>query len=281
MSTSFSALKANLLLSILVATTGIAAPIGLSFILSPLVGASPLQAFAAGAALCSTSLGTTFTLLSNSSLTSSRLGVVLTSAAMMDDVVGLIMVQVISTLGSSPAFNAVTVIRPVFVSLAFGILLPAACRFMVLPITKWIVIKRRDKPESSLDRLFRHELTTLTIHTGILMATVTGANYAGSSSLLGAYIAGAMISWWDAEAPHPSPKRANEASTQQPSNHPDMSTQDNSHANSPAENEAPGRSPSHTGSAIFDKYYQPALSKILKPFFFVGHFTMPLLFFLP
>jgi Kef-type K+ transport system membrane component KefB len=87
--TSFEALKANLLLSVGVACTGIAVPIGASYVLLSLVGASPLQCFAAGAAVCSTSLGTTFAVMSASGLTSTRMGTVLTSAAMMDDVVGI------------------------------------------------------------------------------------------------------------------------------------------------------------------------------------------------
>ena len=85
---SFKSLKANLWLSSLVALTGIALPIGLSYILMLVTGATPLQAFAAGAALCSTSLGTTFTVMQVSGLVVTRMGVVLTSAAMMDDVVG-------------------------------------------------------------------------------------------------------------------------------------------------------------------------------------------------
>ena len=87
--TSFKALKANLLLSVGVACTGIALPIGASYALLSLVGATPLQAFAAGAALCSTSLGTTFTVMTATGLSSTRMGTVLTSAAMMDDVVGM------------------------------------------------------------------------------------------------------------------------------------------------------------------------------------------------
>lgn len=86
--TSFRALKANFLLSVGVACTGIAVPIGASYVLLSLTGASPLQGFAAGAALCSTSLGTTFAVMSASGLSSTRMGTILTSAAMMDDVVG-------------------------------------------------------------------------------------------------------------------------------------------------------------------------------------------------
>jgi Kef-type K+ transport system membrane component KefB len=88
LSTCFESLAANLWLSSCVALTGIALPIALSYCLMLFADATPLQAFAAGAALCSTSLGTTFTVIETSGLRHTRLGVVLTSAAMMDDVVG-------------------------------------------------------------------------------------------------------------------------------------------------------------------------------------------------
>jgi Kef-type K+ transport system membrane component KefB len=68
--------------------TGIVLCVGFSYILMVIANATPLQAFAAGAALCSTSLGTTFTVMQTSGLNVTRMGVVLTSAAMMDDVVG-------------------------------------------------------------------------------------------------------------------------------------------------------------------------------------------------
>ena len=45
---------------------------------------------------------------------------VLTSAAMMDDIVGLVLVQVISSLGGlEDSFSVVTVLRPILVSLAY------------------------------------------------------------------------------------------------------------------------------------------------------------------
>jgi len=54
---------------------------GLSFVLMAPLAATALQAFAAGAALYSTSIGTTFTILSTAGLSKTRLGVVLGSAA--------------------------------------------------------------------------------------------------------------------------------------------------------------------------------------------------------
>ena len=53
---------------------------------------------------------------------------------MMDDVVGLIMVQIISSLGAGSSFNEITVIRPVFVSIAFAALIPLMCRYIAKPI---------------------------------------------------------------------------------------------------------------------------------------------------
>jgi len=46
------------------------------------------------------------------------------------------MVQVISNLGiESGSFKAVTVVRPLLVSLALGVMVPIACRYAVLPLT--------------------------------------------------------------------------------------------------------------------------------------------------
>ena len=230
---------------------------GLSFILAPLVRASPVQAFTAGAALWATSLGTTFTLLGSSGLSSTRLGVVLTSAAMMDDIVGLIMVQVIANFGSSPSLDAVTVIRPVFVSLAFAVLLPLACQFIALPATRFLASKREHNPDSLLSKCLQHELLALAIHSCTLVSMVAGATYAGSSSLLGAYIAGAMTSWWDVAAPHPWSGEKSSVSNAHDSG------DDSANICSPVAH------PSNSGSAVFEKYYRPALQRVLKPFFFV------------
>lgn len=97
---------------------------------------NPLQSFAAGAAWCSTNPGTKFTVLRTSGLSSTPLAVVLTTAAMMDDVDGLVMVQVTSNLDSSASpLRVITVLRPVLVSTALGVILPILCTFLVQPLT--------------------------------------------------------------------------------------------------------------------------------------------------
>lgn len=289
LSTSFKSLKANLLLSTGVAITGIALPVGLSFTLGPMVGATPLQAFAAGAALCSTSLGTTFTVLGSSGLTTTRLGIVLTSAAMMDDVVGLIMVQVVSNLGGSGGeFSAFSVVRPVLVSFGFATLVPLACKFVVGPATRRLNTMREKSPGSKLDELLRLRQTAFVIHTGWLFGLVVGGTFAGTSSLLAAYVAGATISWWDDDVPHLAARVDNygKAPAVEPSSNnagskvaEDGPSAEASAASSSTADAAPDvgeLGTCNSGAEVYKHYYGKAVESILKPFFFASiGFSVP------
>lgn len=166
---------------------------GLSFILNDLVGATSLQAFAAGAALSATSLGTTFTILSTTNLISTRLGTVTASAAMLDDVVGLVMVQIISNLGgSASSFRSLTVIRPVFVSIGFAVGLFLLCAFFIKPIFKRILSAKPKIPDFVRSMQFAFLYQTI-----FLVGLVAGATYAGTSSLFAAYLAGVIVTWFD------------------------------------------------------------------------------------
>ncbi|KAL2074321.1 hypothetical protein VTL71DRAFT_8099 [Oculimacula yallundae] len=287
-STNFRSLKANLALSTAVAITGIGFPMALSFILTSLTNSTPIQAFAAGAALCSTSLGTTFTILGTSGLSSTRLGVVLSSAAMMDDVVGLVMVQVISNLGESAAsFSAVTVVRPLAVSVGLTVVVPLLCRFVALPLTGVLNRMRKSSPGGFVDKIARQTHTAFVIHTLILLGLVTGATYAGTSNLFAAYLAGASVSWWDSEVPHVDAvvkKSTSKVSTQGNTIMTEEiadSTQDQA-ARTDAQ-DVTGAVPearssgTSSGDEVFDTYYKTALQRILKPFFFASiGFAIPI-----
>lgn len=289
-----------MLLSSGVALTGIAVPIGLSYTLQGLLDATPLQAFAAGAALCSTSLGTTFTVLGSSGLASTRLGVVLTSAAMMDDVVGLVMVQVISNLGGEN-FSAITVVRPILVSIAFAVVVPVACLFVLKPCTLSLNKYREAHRSASLDGLLRKSQTALMFQTSLLIALITGATYAGTSNLFAAYIAGATISWWDSEVPHVKTSiKAEVASIHKKAEAAGKSSDEPLRAIAGPSNERNATAPSTLGNsnkysrlsraadtlrgtdklcgaAIYEKYYSEAVSKILQPLFFASiGFSIPI-----
>lgn len=262
-SSALPTMRANLALSSGVALTGVAAPMALSFLLGPLVGASPLQAFAAGAALCSTSLGTTFTVLSTSGLASTRLGSVLSTAAMMDDVVGLVMVQIVSAgLGGGGAGDIAPaiVVRPVLVSVAFAVVVPLACRFVLRPLMayvwrkKAVAARKRSKQQQQkqspiASRLLQVGQSAFLVQTGVLLGLVAAAGYAGASVLLAAYLAGIVASWWRDE------RAALLANSSDPE--------------SPAGSAAPITVSSKNNRDMYPTYYGDSVERILKPFFFV------------
>jgi Kef-type K+ transport system membrane component KefB len=279
-SSNLKALKANIFLSSAVALTGIAAPIGLSYVLLGLLPLSPVQAFAAGAALCSTSLGTTFTVLATSGLTESRLGVVLSSAAMMDDVVGLVMVQIIPTLGAGSSFTEITVIRPVFVSIAFAVLIPLICLFVAKPVMQGACDYLQRSENAQYKAIFWSPKAALVYQTAILLAMVTGSTYAGTSNLFAAYLAGAAATWLgdsitinEREQPS-SIATASQGQTQSPS-------RPQSHSANSTTNDATASmhetSNNCTGRAIYEHYYSPAVESLLRPLFFASiGFAIPI-----
>lgn len=187
-------LLSNLPLSLVCAATGIIFPIALSFAsLYAGFGYRPLEAFAAGAALSSDSLGTTLAALNSAaksasppkgrtltvdsqittcalpltrtlspahradtsvtlsagtppnSLKQSRIGTVLISAAIIDDVVGLVVAAVMPALalvqhdtasvgGSGIAWP---VVRPLLASLLMAFIAPVVSRFVLRPLFWW------------------------------------------------------------------------------------------------------------------------------------------------
>lgn len=180
-------LLSNLPLSIFSALTGIALPIALSLaVLSAGYGYRPLEAFAAGAALSSTSLGTTLSALNSVTkgngvlgqpppqgsnelqpipaqvpLQQSRIGTVLISAAIIDDVIGLVVASLIpalssidsNTTGQGQGNLAWTIIRPLLSSLLVAVLGSIVARFVLRPIFRyrcigeqWCAAARPGKP---------------------------------------------------------------------------------------------------------------------------------------
>ncbi|KAJ6028797.1 Sodium/hydrogen exchanger [Penicillium herquei] len=274
LSTSIKSMKANLLVSLSVAFTGIGAPIGLSFSLMKLVSATPLQAFAAGAALSATSLGTTFTILSTTKLIDTRLGTVTTSAAMLDDVVGLIMVQIISNLGGdASSFTAVTVIRPLLVSVGFAVGLFILCNFCLEPILKKVFAVRERLPSFMSTIRF-----AFLFQTAVLVGMVAAGTFAGTSSLFAAYLAGVLISWFDELSVrhiHSTPTET--SSTRQSS--PGVLTETTSQTQTRSQNSA-NPSTIHntaTGRKVYEKYYKEPVGRILIPFFFASiGFAIPI-----
>lgn len=185
-------LKANFFLSVLAATAGIITPIALCYLLLFLgFGYGALETFIVGAALSTTSIGTTFIVISNSvnvDLTQTKVGTVLVSAALFDDIVGLIMVSVISNLGGIEDGGGTNigwiVGRPIVASFAIGAISPLLARYAASPLYRRLLEQR----VTSLG----HK-ASICIMTLVMSAHIIICAYAGASLLLGAFLAGAFL----------------------------------------------------------------------------------------
>jgi Kef-type K+ transport system membrane component KefB len=231
LNTKMKPLLDNLPLSALVAGTGILVPIALSFTLGPVSGATPLQCFAAGAALSATSLGTTFTILSAAGFADTRLGAVLTNAAMTDDVVGLVMIQIVASLGSGGGeVNGEAVGRPVGASVGLLVAVLVGCwgakKVAGGRNVEWEVLAgKRGK---------------FVLQTGLLVGLVVVASYAGASVLFAAFLAGTILGWWDGRKESGCGEREERERRRWAS------------------------------AEVYEAYYQPIVRRVLAPFFFVS-----------
>ncbi|TRM65089.1 Cation/H+ exchanger [Schizophyllum amplum] len=178
LTTDLSLLVANIALSTVTALTGIMFPIGFSFFL--------LYFGFEYTVLEATSLGTTLALLP-ARMRRTRVGAVLMSAALLDDVAGLVIAAIIVQLADNGAAGTVpwyVIVRPILVSLAFAGGVPALAYAV-----------RAVVPASLLQRpavCSGHAQLLLLV--AVLSGIVAGANYAGTSELFGAYLAGIFLS---------------------------------------------------------------------------------------
>ena len=260
MNTSLSGLRKAALMSVTIATVGLCLPIGLSFLLLVFPFASgtgtahpsPLAAFSAGASLCSTSLGTTLAILSAADLQKTKVGVVLVGAAMMDDVVGLVMVKIVTALGRG-TFTPWGIARPIVSSFAILLVTLLVTPYIVRPIfqraLRWLY--KNGGPanmETSSPQKWNNVLKGtirglphlhFILATLALIAFVTIAAYIEASILFAAFIAGGFV--------------------QSFSDH--VGSQDGSDR---------AEDLTMTSHEVYHTYYYPVIGYVLAPFFFVS-----------
>ncbi|KAL4813492.1 Cation/H+ exchanger [Aspergillus spinulosporus] len=188
-------LKQNFVLSMLGAATGVIFPIGLSYLLLYLgFGYGAVETFIIGAALSATSLGTTFAVISSASKTvdlgHTRVGAVLVSAAVIDDVVGLVMSSVISDLGElsegGDANLGWLIGRPIVASIGMSIVTPLATKYLFAPLFRRYI----ENHFARYDHISNIMLMAL-----VLCAFISIAAYTGTSILFGAFLAGTFLTY--------------------------------------------------------------------------------------
>ncbi|RDH26816.1 Cation/H+ exchanger [Aspergillus welwitschiae] len=194
-------LKTNLVLSIFGAATGVCFPIGLSYILLYLgFGYGAVETFIIGATLSATSLGTTVAVISSASgtvdLAQTRVGSVLVSAAVIDDVVGLVMASVIGKLGPLEGGNDVNlgwlIGRPIVASIAMAIVTPIMTKFFFAPIFRRYI----ENYFARYDHISNIILMILSLSLFISIAA-----YTGTSVLFGAFLAGTFLTYIPSKHP--------------------------------------------------------------------------------
>ncbi|EKG16003.1 hypothetical protein MPH_06825 [Macrophomina phaseolina MS6] len=147
------------------------------------------------------------------------------------------------------------------------------------PATVFLNKHREANPTGSVQKLLSLHQTTFIIHAVILFGFVAGGTYAGTSNLFTAYLAGASISWWDAEMPHLPAERPRSTDAAQNSRQSSavMAPNDASQGSERAESVRSFSSTHLSGLAIYERYYHQAVEKILKPLFFASiGFSIPI-----
>lgn len=245
--TDLGLLRKTIWVTLSAAMVGILVPMALSFSIMSMrfttVGGSgyptALAAFSAGVSLCSTSLGSTFIILASANLQKSPTGTLIAGAAMLDDIIVLVMVKIVTALGQGQP-DPWRIARPAVSSIGLILATFLLAPFLIKPIYKassFIFARQKTGPENFGE--YQETEKGFSRHTGFILSTlmliilVTITAYVEGSVLLSAFLAGAIIRyiWQDASNPGVDPP-----------------------------------------TVMFKAYYKPILDHILVPFFFVSPF---------
>ncbi|CAD6444271.1 f5944a25-8495-4b08-baad-212b7d114a82 [Sclerotinia trifoliorum] len=211
-----------------------------------------LAAFSAGVSLCSTSLGSTFIILSSANLQKTPTGTLIAGAAMIDDILVLVMVKIVTALGQGQS-NPWRIARPAISSLSLILATFLLVPFLIKPIYKTFhsILKNQKEvnrgtfsesydTERGISRRIGFILSTL-----ILILLVTIAACIEGSILLSAFLAGAIVryTWRSVDL--------------------DLEIDMDMEIDRP--------------TLMFEEYYKPIMDHILVPFFFASiGFSIPI-----
>ncbi|KAF2180913.1 hypothetical protein K469DRAFT_671896 [Zopfia rhizophila CBS 207.26] len=239
-------LKVNFLLSLVAASIGVIMPIALSYLVLYLgFGYEAIETFIIGAALSVTSLGTTFIVIGKASkdvnFSNTKVGSVLVSAAVFDDVSGLVMASVIDRLGDISGDSNVNlgwmIGRPNLASGLLAILTPVVTKWAIAPLFRSYVEPHFPRHKHVANVLFM---------VSILCAFLSIAAFAGTSVLFGSFLAGTFLTYLPSkhlEGPFVVPSREEAEQLQ-------------------------GKSP--TFMHTFEKYFLDAQQYLMQPLFFAS-----------
>jgi Na+:H+ antiporter len=163
-----------------VAFAGMALPFAGGFAIARAVGHTTLTATFIGAALTATSIGITARVLSELHVLATREGQIILGAAVVDDVLGLVILAVVSKLAAGGRVEAATIVKST--GLALG--------FLVAALALGIPLGRRLIRIVELARV-RGVLGAMSVAFALLVAWLATA--AESAPIVGAFAAGAAL----------------------------------------------------------------------------------------
>jgi len=163
-----------------VAFVGVALPFGLGYVICWMLGLGNLVAIVAGASLTATSVGITARVLSDLNRLNEPESQIILGAAVIDDVIGLVILAVVVGLTHGQEVTVLGVAKTTGIAFGFlaGTLLVG--RFIVPPLVRWA--SRVDLPGTP---------TILAIMLAFGLAWL--ASVAGSAMIIGAFAAGLLL----------------------------------------------------------------------------------------
>ena len=163
-----------------VAIVGVALPFVLGYVACQLLGLSNLTSIFAGATLTATSVGITARVLSDLNRLQEPESQIILGAAVIDDVIGLIILAVVSGVARGEGVSAWGIANTTLIAFGFlaGTLLVG--RVLVPPVVKRL---------SKIDLPGTPTMLSLILAFGLAWL----ANYAGSATIIGAFAAGLLI----------------------------------------------------------------------------------------
>jgi hypothetical protein len=178
------------------------------------------------------------------------------------------MIRIITNLGAEGHVSAITIVRPIVVSFCLVAFLLLICKFVV-PACYNTWYERKDRGcLGVLSRLAQCDFFPFLLHSALLVGLVSAGSYAGTSPLFAAYIAGALISWWDESGfRHRSGLTSGALELQAVDSRPrGAGTND---ANLASDENKP-QLHRITGKGVYNTFYSSPVHRLLKPFFFVS-----------
>ncbi len=163
-----------------VGAVGVVLPFGLGYAVCLALGLDTLPALVCSAALTATSIGISARVLADLGVLDSTEGRIVIGAAVLDDVVGLIILSVVSVVAAGGALTLVGVSKTVAVAIGFVVIAMVAGSVLIPPVFRRIAGLR-----------VSGALGVVALAFALAMAWL--ADVAGSAPIIGAFAAGLIL----------------------------------------------------------------------------------------